>query len=223
MDIGSPLAPATENRLISRSGPGLDLDVCQVNATSPLLKAETIKGFVDTMIEGGYDSFFATEEVRAESFYKGDPFTFSTKFKRPSNELEPIQVVCWAIAGWRREAFIAAYERDDVNEDGPVFAGKQGVFPIDEREALDLVTRISHLKHLCLKGLMSMPPFFDAPEKARPYFRQLSRLRDRIIAHNIPGICMDEISMGMTGDFEVAIEEGATLVRIGTAIFGARQ
>ena len=55
-----------------------------------------------------------------------------------SNEIEPIEVVCWAIAGWRREAYIAAYERDDLEEDGPVFVGNCGVFPIDEREALDI-------------------------------------------------------------------------------------
>jgi uncharacterized pyridoxal phosphate-containing UPF0001 family protein len=70
---------------------------------------------------------------------------------------------------------------------------------------------------------MTMPPFFDAPERARPFFRRLARLRDRIVERNIPDVSMAELSMGMTGDFEVAIEEGATLVRIGTAIFGARQ
>jgi uncharacterized pyridoxal phosphate-containing UPF0001 family protein len=70
---------------------------------------------------------------------------------------------------------------------------------------------------------MTMPPFFDQPEKARPYFRRLARLRERIISSGIPGAGMEELSMGMTGDFEVAIEEGATLVRIGTAIFGARR
>ena len=58
--------------------------------------------------------------------------------KRPSNEIEPLQVVCWAIAGWRRDVYIKSYERDDPNEDGPVFAGNLGLFPIDEREALDI-------------------------------------------------------------------------------------
>ena len=94
---------------------------------------------------------------------------------------------------------------------------------IGETEAVDLVTRIGGLENIRVKGLMTMPPFFDAPEQARPYFRQLARLRDRMVAANIPGVNMDELSMGMTGDFEVAIAEGATLVRIGTAIFGARQ
>jgi hypothetical protein len=69
---------------------------------------------------------------------------------------------------------------------------------------------------------MTMPPFFDQPEKVRPYFKHLSQLKNQIQKESIKNIEMNELSMGMTGDFEVAIEEGATLVRIGTAIFGDR-
>ena len=94
---------------------------------------------------------------------------------------------------------------------------------IDAAEAIELLTRIGTLKNIRVKGLMTMPPFFDQPDKARPYFRQLARLRDRIVEARIAGVKMEELSMGMTGDFEVAIAEGATLVRIGTAIFGSRQ
>ncbi|MDD2501904.1 MAG: YggS family pyridoxal phosphate-dependent enzyme, partial [Geobacter sp.] len=65
-------------------------------------------------------------------------------------------------------------------------------------------------------------PFFDDPEQARPYFRELRLLADRIRSEQVPGVVMEELSMGMSGDFEVAIEEGATLVRVGTAIFGER-
>lgn len=120
---------------------GTDADyVCQVNSTSPLLKPETMKAFVDTMLGEGYDSCFATQEVSAETFYQDEPVTHSCKYKRPSNEIEPMQVVCWSIAGWRREAYIESYDRDDINEDGPVFVGKRGLFPIDEREALDIDT-----------------------------------------------------------------------------------
>jgi uncharacterized pyridoxal phosphate-containing UPF0001 family protein len=79
------------------------------------------------------------------------------------------------------------------------------------------------MEHLSVKGLMTLPPFFNAPEKVRPYFKALRELRDRIQAEDLPGVSMDELSMGMTGDFEAAIQEGATLVRIGTAIFGERQ
>jgi len=89
-------------------------------------------------------------------------------------------------------------------------------------EAVDLVKAISDLPNLSLQGLMTMPPFFDDPDRARPYFRELRQLRDYIHQLAIDGISMDELSMGMTGDFEAAIVEGATLVRIGTAIFGER-
>lgn len=94
---------------------------------------------------------------------------------------------------------------------------------IAEDDVVDLIMQISHLANLRIRGLMTMPPFFDEPEAARPFFHQLARLREKVSARNIPGVDMDELSMGMTGDFEVAIAEGATLVRIGTAIFGARQ
>ena len=90
-------------------------------------------------------------------------------------------------------------------------------------EAADLCRETARLKHVKIRGLMTMPPFFDEPEKARPYFAALSRLRDRIAALSIEGVFMEGLSMGMTGDFEAAVEEGATWVRIGTALFGERQ
>lgn len=92
-----------------------------------------------------------------------------------------------------------------------------------EAEAGHLVADIGKLAHLSVEGLMTMPPFFDQPEKARPSFRALRRLRDDIQQRHLPGVDLRELSMGMTGDFEVAIAEGATLVRIGTALFGERQ
>ena len=85
-----------------------------------------------------------------------------------------------------------------------------------------LVERIALLPHLQICGLMSLPPFLDDPEAVRPYFRRLRELAEEIAACNIAGVTMRELSMGMSHDFEVAIEEGATLVRVGTAIFGAR-
>jgi pyridoxal phosphate enzyme (YggS family) len=91
-----------------------------------------------------------------------------------------------------------------------------------EGEALQLVRDISALPHVRVRGLMTMPPFFDDPEAARPFFAELRRLSGRIAAEGIPGVSMAELSMGMSGDFEAAIQEGATLVRVGTSIFGAR-
>jgi pyridoxal phosphate enzyme (YggS family) len=89
-------------------------------------------------------------------------------------------------------------------------------------EAVTLVREGAGLHGLRIRGLMTMPPFFDDPEGARPYFRQLRQISEQIKALDIPGVAMDELSMGMSGDFQVAIEEGATLVRVGTAIFGDR-
>ncbi|WP_243370564.1 YggS family pyridoxal phosphate-dependent enzyme [Geotalea sp. SG265] len=89
-------------------------------------------------------------------------------------------------------------------------------------QVLDLVRDISRLSHVRIKGLMTMPPFFDDPEGARPFFRELRRLSGLIGDEGIANVEMTELSMGMSGDFQVAIEEGATLVRIGSAIFGER-
>lgn len=93
---------------------------------------------------------------------------------------------------------------------------------VSVEESTALVREISALKHLEVRGLMTMPPFFNQPERVRPYFKALRQLRDRIREMDIAGTALEELSMGMTGDFKVAIEEGATLVRIGTAIFGER-
>lgn len=99
-------------------------------------------------------------------------------------------------------------------------ASKSGVY---EEAALDLVREAGQMENIAIKGLMTLPPFFNAPEKVRPYFQALRVLRDRIRSESLPGVSMNDLSMGMTGDFETAIQEGATLVRIGTAIFGERQ
>jgi PLP dependent protein len=90
-------------------------------------------------------------------------------------------------------------------------------------ELLGLVQKISALPHLRVVGLMTMPPFFDDPEAARPYFKALKELAGEVEAAQIPGVEMRELSMGMSGDFEAAIAEGATLVRVGSALFGERQ
>ena len=90
-------------------------------------------------------------------------------------------------------------------------------------DALALVRAASLLPNIRVQGLMTMPPFFDDPAAARPYFAELKRLADLIAAEHIAGVEMRELSMGMSGDFEAAIQEGATLVRIGTAIFGERE
>lgn len=89
--------------------------------------------------------------------------------------------------------------------------------------AVDLIKNISPLENVSIKGLMTMAPYSDNPEKSRPYFSELKNLQKKIIQEGITGILMEELSMGMTDDFEIAIEEGATIVRIGRAIFGERK
>ncbi len=87
---------------------------------------------------------------------------------------------------------------------------------------IDLVREISTLNNLKIHGLMGMPPFGLDPEIARPFFVTLRGIREKVRAENIPNVLMTELSMGMSADYTVAIEEGATMVRVGTAIFGAR-
>jgi pyridoxal phosphate enzyme (YggS family) len=98
-------------------------------------------------------------------------------------------------------------------------ASKAGV---GESEIIPLAEQVSRLGTLEVRGLMVIPPFLDDPELVRPYFRRLRELAQEIESKNIPNLSMQELSMGMSHDFEVAIEEGATIIRVGTAIFGVR-
>ena len=107
----------------------------------------------------------------------------------------------------------------EVNVGGE--AAKSGL-PLDSPELESLLSAAPRLEALKFRGLMTVPPHTEDPEGARPYFRQLRTLRDQIAARNPPGISMDILSMGMSHDFEVAIEEGSTCIRIGTVIFGER-
>jgi len=98
---------------------------------------------------------------------------------------------------------------------------KSGVAP-DSPELEELLLAAPRLESLRFRGLMTVPPFTDDPQEARPFFRRLRELRDTIAARRLPGVGTDTLSMGMSHDFEVAIEEGSDCVRVGTAIFGAR-
>src|SRR5271165_5142083 len=109
--------------------------------------------------------------------------------------------------------------RAEINVGGE--AAKSGVAP-DSPALEELLIAAPRLEAVVFRGLMTVPPFTDDPEGARPYFRKLRELRDTIAARKLPGVSMDELSMGMSHDFEVAIEEGSTCVRVGTAIFGER-
>jgi PLP dependent protein len=98
---------------------------------------------------------------------------------------------------------------------------KSGVAPVSQ-EFGAILEAAARLDHLEFRGLMTIPPFTEDPEGARPYFRRLREIRDNIARRNLRGVGVDTLSMGMSHDFEVAIEEGSTCVRLGTAIFGER-
>ena len=106
----------------------------------------------------------------------------------------------------------------EINTGDPAKAGLTPESPELER----LLLAGERLRHVRIQGLMTMPPFTEDPQGARPYFQALCRLRKNIALRQLPGISMDLLSMGMSHDFEVAIEEGSTCVRVGTAIFGER-
>jgi pyridoxal phosphate enzyme (YggS family) len=100
-------------------------------------------------------------------------------------------------------------------------AAKSGLAP-QSRELEEILRAAAHFESLEFQGLMTVPPYTDDPEGARPYFRTLRELRDQIAARKFPAVSMEVLSMGMSHDFVVAIEEGSTCVRVGTAIFGER-
>ena len=118
--------------------------------------------------------------------------------------------------GRKKAAKVSAYV--EVNLGGE--ASKSGIAPA---ELPLLIDAASELPHLEIIGLMAVPPISEAPEGARPYFRRLRELGETLNAKNIPNVAIRELSMGMTHDYTVAVEEGATIVRIGTALFGPRK
>lgn len=101
-------------------------------------------------------------------------------------------------------------------------ADEESKFGISKEDAMELVKQISELENLRIQGLMTIAPFVEDPEENRTYFRGIKQLSVDIASKNIDNVSMNVLSMGMTGDYMVAIEEGATIVRVGTGIFGAR-
>ncbi len=117
------------------------------------------------------------------------------------------------------------FAKADMNIDVLIevnMAGEDTKFGLAPDEVPAFVKEISTYPHLNIRGLMTIAPYTDDPESNRVYFAGLRKLKDEINEMNIPGISMDTLSMGMTGDYEVAVEEGATFVRVGTGIFGER-
>ncbi|MDD5681569.1 MAG: YggS family pyridoxal phosphate-dependent enzyme [Candidatus Omnitrophica bacterium] len=98
-------------------------------------------------------------------------------------------------------------------------SGEKSKYGLAPEDTADIVAAISGMKNLMLLGLMTIAPYSDNPENARPYFRELKNMRDELSSHNCDNVDIRHLSMGMSGDFEIAVEEGADIVRIGSAIF----
>jgi pyridoxal phosphate enzyme (YggS family) len=116
---------------------------------------------------------------------------------------------------------------DELGKELPVLiqvnvGGEASKSGCEEEELEDILVAAAGLRRVRIRGLMTIPPFLDDPEDVRPFFRRLRQLATSYGGRVSPGVELKEISMGMSHDFEVAIEEGATMVRIGTAVFGAR-
>jgi pyridoxal phosphate enzyme (YggS family) len=101
-------------------------------------------------------------------------------------------------------------------------SGETTKFGTREKQISEIIEKLSAMEGLLVKGLMTMPPYFEDPEASRPYYVELRKLSESLAQQKLSRILIEELSMGMSNDFEVAVEEGATLVRIGTAIFGPR-
>lgn len=101
-------------------------------------------------------------------------------------------------------------------------SGEERKFGVEAEEAAGLIRAISTLRELSVQGLMTIPPYFGDPEESRPIYRLLHEMSQEISSMDLDGVQMKHLSMGMSHDFETAVEEGATLVRVGTDIFGGR-
>jgi pyridoxal phosphate enzyme (YggS family) len=118
--------------------------------------------------------------------------------------------------GRKRNAQVRAFIEINIG-------GEETKSGIAKGKAVELLRIIGELNHLSIQGLMTVPPFRENCEETRPFFRELRQLRDELHSLKLPNVDLRELSMGMTHDYLIAVEEGATIVRIGTALFGPRR
>jgi len=118
--------------------------------------------------------------------------------------------------GRKRNARVRAFIEINVG-------GEETKSGIAKAKVADLLRTIGQLDHLSIEGLMTVPPFREECEETRPYFQEMRQLRDELHSLKLPNVDLRELSMGMTHDYLIAVEEGATIVRIGTALFGPRR
>lgn len=147
-----------------------------------------------------------------------------------TNKVRPVVARCTMIQSVDRFTVAQAISQEAQKQQRRVpilievnIGGEDSKAGVSPEKAAELVAAVAGLPGLQVMGLMTIPPPVAEPEEARPYFRRLRELAEEIAAQRLPGVEMQELSMGMSHDFEVAVEEGATIVRVGTAIFGPRE
>ena len=140
-----------------------------VHTTSPLLKGETIKAFMEKLEKENYDSLFSIEERFTETMFDGRPLNFSFAEKIPTQTLPPVQMITWAMTGWKTASFMESYRRDNKKENGPTYVGKMGVFPLDRVQAIDVDNMddltvaeacLQHRRHQVVPGQFKVPEGF---------------------------------------------------------------
>jgi PLP dependent protein len=147
----------------------------------------------------------------------------SNKARRAAELFDVIHSLDSVALAQRLDRMCAELNRPDLPVMIQVDLGREATKSgVDEAEVAQIVEALKRCEHLRLTGLMTLPPYFDDAEQVRPFFRKLRELRDELSSRGAFGAAGGELSMGMTHDYEVAIEEGATIVRVGTAIFGER-
>ncbi len=114
--------------------------VALIHTTSPLLRPESIRAFMTMLVDEGYDSLFSIEERHTEALFDGRPLNVSMARKIPTQTLTPVQLITWAMTGWRTSSFMESFRRDIPDEHGPTFCGKYGFYTLDRIEALDADT-----------------------------------------------------------------------------------
>ncbi len=231
MSVATNLAAIREHIASAAKRAGRDPGEVALMAVSKTFPAQQIveaydagqRLFGENRVQEFAEKFGALAELRDAQFHMIGHLQ-SNKTAKAAEIFHAIDSIDSAKLAQRLNSSAAALNKTldvllEINIGGE--AAKSGI-PADSGE-IDVILRgAPDWPHLRIRGLMAVPPFTDDPEGARPHFRRLRALRDGLAKHGLPGVSLTELSMGMSHDFEVAIEEGSTCVRLGTALFGTR-
>lgn len=227
INIAKNLASIQERIKKAATACGRNPEEVRLVAVSKTIPAETVKKAMDAGVSILGENYVQEARKKIEILGKDVPWHFighlqSNKAKYAVDLFDMIHSIDSSHLAERLNR--EAQKKDRIM---PVLiqvniSGEDTKHGIDSRKILKLIKDISTFQNLNIQGLMTMPPWSSDPEDSRPYFSSLRKLRDELESRGLENVNLKELSMGMSADFEVAIEEGATLIRIGTSIFGPR-